>query len=101
VTQPVADFTPLLRAALDEARAAGLVAESDALESRVFACYTTSSELLGETGIAIKSFLAVNRSRLQPSTVRKLEQCLREIGKAWPKFRPWFSWSRDRTEGLD
>ena len=82
---------PILRAAIDEARAAGLTPESEALATQSFACCTTSDEWLGETGLALTAFLSENRARLAPSTVRKLEECLREISKVWPRFHPWLS----------
>lgn len=88
----VSDFLPTLRAAITEAREVGLNAECDRLESKVLACYTTSSEWLGECGIAIEEFKATTKGSLPRSTKLKLRSCLKEIGKVWPKFRPWLPW---------
>jgi len=88
MTGQVADYTPWLREAIAGAKSAGLEREAAELESRVFAAYTTSSELLGETGDAIEEFLhRVGRSA-PPTVTEKLRACLSEIGKVWPKYVP-------------
>lgn len=92
MSKQVSDFIPILRAAIAEAREAGLQSQCDELESRVFACYTTSSEWLGECGLAITAFKSANRKTLARSTKRQLNTCLKEIGKVWPRFRPWLPW---------
>ena len=89
----VQDFMPTLRLAMAEARAAGLSVACDELEARVSACYATSSEWLGECGLAILAFKSTHRARLPVSTRRKLRACLREISKVWPKFWPWWPWN--------
>jgi hypothetical protein len=91
--RPVRDFMPTLRLAIAEARAAGLGAACDELEARVSACCTTSSEWLGECGLAIQAFQSAHRARLPSSTRRKLRACLREISKVWPGFHPWWPWN--------
>jgi hypothetical protein len=88
----VADFLPTLREAIGEARALGLHAACDALEARVSSCCTTSSEWLAECGGAIQDFQAATGRKLPRSTRRKLRACLREIGKVWPRFKPWLPW---------
>lgn len=83
----VEDFYPLLREAITEARAAGLVSLTDSLESRSFAAYTTSSELLGETGQAIVEFLQVGSANVPPAVAAKLQACLRQVQRVWPEIR--------------
>ncbi|TJY58324.1 hypothetical protein E4T66_16670 [Sinimarinibacterium sp. CAU 1509] len=82
----VAEFQQMLRAALDEAKAAGLVNAASQLEFRAFAAYTTSSELLGETGVAIKEFLQTAGPAIPPLVVVKLNLCLTEVRKVWPRI---------------
>ena len=83
----VKDFYPLLWEAIVDARAAGLVSLADSLESRSSAAYTTSSELLGETGRAIVEFLRVGGAKVQPAVAAKLQECLRQVQRVWPELR--------------
>ena len=57
MTGKVEDYYPFLKAAIAEAKAAGLDAAAAQLEGSAFSAYTTSSELLGEHGTAIREFL--------------------------------------------
>lgn len=82
----VTDFHPALKAAIAEARAAGLDAAAAALEQQAFSAGATSSELLGETGRAIRQFLRSQGTAVPASVADKLEQCLREIRKVWPRL---------------
>jgi hypothetical protein len=82
--EPVADFTPTLRLAISEAKAAGLADAASELEARAFACYTTSSEMLGETGMAIRAFLNSRTRPIPLNITTRLEICLNEIRKVWP-----------------
>ena len=84
----VADFHPWLREAIAEAKSSGLEREASKLEQRAFAAYTTSSELLGETGDAIREFLHSAGRSVPPTVNKKLRACLAEIGKVWSKFAP-------------
>jgi hypothetical protein len=85
---PVRDYTPWLEEAIAGARAAGLVAEADELESRCFkTAYTTSGELMGEHGLAIRRFLKATRGRAPKPVRAKLNACLVELGMAWPGWR--------------
>lgn len=86
MTDQVADFQPILRAAIAEAKAAGLVVAASELEVHAFAAYTSSSELLGETGAAIKAFLASEGTAAPQSVVAKLNLCLMEVRKVWPRM---------------
>ena len=82
------DFYPTLRRAIALAREAGLCDAADALESRAFAAFTTGSEALGETGLAILEFRARAGQRLPTEVARLLDACQTEIGKVWPRLRP-------------
>ncbi len=84
----VNNFRVALRNAIAEARAAGLVDSANQLETRALAAYPTSSEWLGEVGEAIQEFLACERERVPATTARLLDECLSEVGKVWPKYRP-------------
>ena len=88
MTIQVADFTDTLQQAIEESRAAGMDMSVRELEKRVSAAYTTSSEYLGEVGEAITRFLKLNDRHLPPVTVSKFRNCLAEVGKVWPKYRP-------------
>ncbi|MFH1176909.1 MAG: hypothetical protein V1750_05840 [Acidobacteriota bacterium] len=81
------DFTPMLREAIAEMRLAGAFAPALELEEVLGAAYTTSSELLGELGLAILKAMRGKHSRLPGPTRRKLRQCLREIRKTWSDIR--------------
>jgi len=83
----VKDFYPLLREAIAEARASGLVSLADSLESHSSAAYATSSELLGETGQAIVEFLRLGGADVQPAVAAKLQECLRQVQRVWPELR--------------
>ena len=72
---------PLLKAAIAEAKSAGLGAAATELEERAFAAYTTSSELMGEHQMAISEFLEAEGPAIPPHIREKLEQCLEEIRK--------------------
>lgn len=82
----VDDFHSVLSAAIAEAKAAGLLAAASQLEDQASASYATSSELLGETGAAIKTFLASKGSAIPQSVVVKLNFCLTEVRKVWPRI---------------
>jgi len=84
MTSHVADFRPILKAAISEAKAAGFYAPASQLEDAAFAAYGTSSEMLGETGIAIKAFVASVGAAAPPAVVEALNQCLVEVRKVWP-----------------
>jgi hypothetical protein len=62
MTTGIMDYTPLLREAIAEAKAAGFETAASDLEQSCFAvAFTTSSEMLGEHGLAIKRFLKATR----------------------------------------
>ena len=70
------------------AREAGLTRAATELEERSLAAYTTSSELLGEVGEAILRFRSLEGKRVPSEVDELLDQCLREIGKVWPRYKP-------------
>jgi len=74
----VEDYYPLLKAAIAEAKAAGLEAAATELERKLFAAYTTSSELLGEHGIAIRAFLKSEGSAVPPKVKATLNRYLKQ-----------------------
>ena len=86
MTIQVDDFHPTLRAAIAEAKAAGLEDIAARLEQRAFSASTTSSELLGEIGAAIVAFQDAAGDAMPPRVAANLERCLAEIRKVWPGF---------------
>ena len=98
----VKDCTPLLKEVIAEAREAGLVVAADDLERSAFAAFTSSSELLGEQGVAIRRFLKATRGNLPAGTKDKLETYLMEINIVWPGWRKMFAlFRRRRHHGQD
>lgn len=81
------DFTPRLREALSEIEAAGFVASAEAARGKCFSVYTTSSEWLGEVGVSVTELLATHGALIPASTREKLNACLNEVAKVWPRFR--------------
>jgi hypothetical protein len=82
----VEDYSPILQEAINEAKAAGLGMEISKLQSAAYSACTTSSELLGEQGVAIRHFLNSHGDTAPISVRKKLEYCLSEIHKVWPKI---------------
>lgn len=78
MTAEIRDYTPLLRGAIAEAKAACFEAAAIELQQASLAAFTTSSEMLQEHGLAIKRFLKASRGALPPETRAKLEACLAE-----------------------
>ncbi len=78
------DLEAGLREAIRSARAAGLGDAADELQTRCFAAYTTSSEWLGETGLAIVEFISRTRGQIPVTLERQLYDCLAEVRKVWP-----------------
>jgi hypothetical protein len=88
MTTQIMDYTPLLKEAIAEAKAVGLEAAARDLEQSCFAvAFTSSTEMLGEHGLAIRRFLKATRGTLPRSTEAKLNACLKEMGLAWPGWR--------------
>jgi hypothetical protein len=85
VTIQAEDYYPFLKAAIAEAKAAGLDAAATELEDKAFAAYTTSSELLGEHALAIRQFLESGGAAVPATVKENLDRCLVEIGRMWPQ----------------
>lgn len=68
----------------------GFAAQSAQLQGVLDGVWTTSTELIGELGVAV---LLVRRECKPLSAPQKalVRQCLREVRKVWPGFG-WFSW---------
>jgi hypothetical protein len=84
----VADFSPALKRAIQLAREAGLTESASKLEERSSAVYATSSEWLGEMGNAIFQFRFQEGKRVPADVSKLLDECLKEIGKVWPRYKP-------------
>ena len=99
MTTRIRDYTPLLREAIAEAKAAGFESAANDLEQSCFAvAYTTSSEMLGEHGLAIKRFLKATRGSLPRPIREKLDACLTETALAWPGWRNLWAFLKRRSE---
>ena len=81
-------LSEMLRQAIAIARGLGLTESADRLQDRTEGAYTSSSEYLGEVGDAIQEFLAREGNRLPGVLTRRLDECLYEVGRVWPKYRP-------------
>jgi len=71
-------------------REGGFTAHGRRVESVLNGTWTTSSELIGELGVAV---VAARKECKPLSRAQKalLKECLREVRKVWPGFG-WFSW---------
>lgn len=94
----IRDYTPLLRIAIAEAKAAGFEGAANHLEQASIAAFTTSSEMLQEHGLAIKRFLKATHPSL-PSSIRvKLKACLIETELACTGRRKLMALLRRRDD---
>lgn len=100
MTTKITDYTPLLREAIAQAKAAGFEAAAHELEQAASAAFTTSSEMLQEHGLAIRRFLAATHGSLPRAIQAKLNTCLTETELAssgWRKLRAL--WRRRGARG--
>jgi len=81
-----ADVCELLREAIRDARAAGLGPAADELQERTSAAFTSSSEFLGEVGLAVERFLRRERGKVPADVERRLRMCLAEVRTVWPRL---------------
>lgn len=96
----IRDYTPLLRQAIAEAKAAGFDAAAGELEQAAFAAFTTSSEMLMQHGVAIERFLDVTRDTLPRPIRAKLRACHTETELACTGWRKLVALLR-RRDSLD
>ncbi len=75
-------FDELIR----ELRAQGLADAADSLASIKAAAWTTSSEMLGELGMAILRIQSEN-ARASNDLQRLLGRCMDEVRKVWPQSK--------------
>jgi hypothetical protein len=68
----------------------GFAAHGQRLESILNGTWTTSSELIGELGVAVVAIRKECRP-LNPAQKALLRECLRQVRKVWPGFG-LFSW---------
>jgi hypothetical protein len=87
MASPRADVSELLRQAIRDARAAGLGPAADELQERTSAAFTSSSELLGEMGLAVEHFLRRERGKVPADVEEKLRACLAAVRRVWPRLR--------------
>jgi hypothetical protein len=80
------DLEAILRRAIGEARNVGRGDSAAVLEERCFAAYPTSSEWLGEIGLAIREFQNERHQPTSPVLERELTACLSEVRKVWPEI---------------
>lgn len=75
---------------MESLKQGGFVAESNRLAQVLNGTWTTSSELIGELGLALLE-IRKNRKSFSPAERLLLKRCMREVRKAWPGFGI-FSW---------
>lgn len=71
-------------------RESGFITQSERIEGMLNGTWTTSSELITELGVAVVAARQECRP-LSPAQKALIQQCLREVRKAWPGFGR-FSW---------
>lgn len=76
--------------------ASGFTAQAAQLQGVLDGCWTSSSEMIGELGTAV---LQIRRECRPLSAQQKalVQECLREVRKAWPGFG-MFDWLRLRRK---
>ena len=74
----------LIRRVAAIAREAGLVDEANELESVTWQAYTTSSEMAGVFGGAMRAFLSHTRGQLPSAAETLIDEALAEIQEIWP-----------------
>lgn len=85
-----ADSPDPFRALAVSLRESGHTAQSERILGILGSCWTTSSELYGELGLAVLAAQKECRP-LSPEQKALARQCIRQVRKVWPTFG-WFSW---------
>ena len=83
----VRDLRPELGQIEAGLRQAGFRDSANALHSALSAAYTTSSEMLGEFGKALRQAERRAGPDLPAELKQQIDRCLREIRKTWPGLR--------------
>jgi hypothetical protein len=78
------DLPELLEAVVRALREEGAEAEADHLDSVSTCAYTTSSEYLGQVGLALRVVRDSVERRASPSTISALEEALDMVREVWP-----------------
>lgn len=78
------DLPALLDALVLALREEGAEAEADHLDSVLHCAYTTSSEYLGEIGLALRAIRDSLVERAHPATLAGLEEALDLVREVWP-----------------
>ena len=78
------DVAAVLAEAIREARVAGLRDAADELEARTRSAVTTSSEWLGEVGLAIRRFEEREHGRVPAVVQQRFDACKAVVGRTWP-----------------
>ncbi|HYT65298.1 MAG TPA: hypothetical protein VEL51_02680 [Vicinamibacterales bacterium] len=74
-----------IRRAAAIAREAGLHGAAAELEASLNCAYTTSSEMVGTIGLAVRVFLEKTQGRLAPEAAQLLDECLQDVANVWPR----------------
>ena len=81
-------FVDALSTAADGLRAAGFEEDARSLREVVFeTAWTSSSEMIGEIGLAILRIQQRARGRLPKEVAKSLESCLHQVKLVWPKIK--------------
>lgn len=83
----MSDLDGDLRKAVEILRETGLAEDAEALNRLLGSAWTSSSEMLGEIGLAIVRTMRAHGSELPPGVVAAFEAMLAEIEKTWPAIR--------------
>jgi hypothetical protein len=78
------DITPILDEAVAALRGGGFGPEAERLVAAARTAGTSSSEILGELGLAILAELRDVGDLLPRDAKRQLKRCLKEIRRTWP-----------------
>lgn len=81
-----AGFLPILDEAVATLRGGGFGPEAERLVAAVRTTGTSSSEIIGELGLAILRVLRDVGHLLPRDTKRQLNRCLKEIRRTWPQL---------------
>ena len=82
------DFLGALSNAIDGLRAAGLDEDAAKLRDLAFeTAWTSSSEMIGEIGLAILGVQQRARGRLPKEVAKSLDSCMHHVKQVWPDIR--------------